>query len=304
VLLKTAGSLTTRVSSLLDMSPPLSRYGGFIPLAIVSMYRKATKLPEGVSTIAPCMTVRAPGTRLKCRAHMGPAVPLSTQTLCDKVIYVGTPITDDRLRDVPGCFVIFPLGEQSHPPPPITASRRGLLLTAREVQARHHITVAQEEEDMRQKLAVEYGSVAAAVPQECLRYARRQAILEKNPWGQGRDAAMRMVSRALAAGDEYFRAPIVGPDTGYVFRAFTDDAVRLVANGALAIETDEYYKSMESLGLARDGDFFMLAVTTTVRNRGVTVARFFIERATREVACVCYRMLFRRVLDIKPEWAP
>jgi len=70
------------------------------------------------------------------------------------------------------------------------------------VQAHHHITVAQEEEDMRQKLAVEYGRVAAAVPQECLRYARHQAILEKNPWGQGRDAAMRMVSRALSAGDE------------------------------------------------------------------------------------------------------
>ena len=45
-------------------------------------------------------------------------------------------------------------------------------------------------------------------------------------------------------------------------------------------------------------------ITTTVQNRGVTVARFFIQRATREVACVCYKMLFRRVLDINPEWAP
>jgi len=120
------------------------------------------------------------------------------------------------------------------------------------VQAHHHITVAQEEEDMRQKLAVEYGCVAAAVPQECLRYARRHAILEKNPSGQGRDAAMRMVSRALAAGDEYFVAPMVSPEPGYIFPAFTDDAVRLVAIGALAIETDESFKSIESLGLARD----------------------------------------------------
>jgi len=48
----------------------------------------------------------------------------------------------------------------------------------------------------------------------------------------------------------------------------------------------------------------VLAITTTVRNRGVTVAMFFIQRATREVACVCYKMLFRRVLDINPEWAP
>jgi len=219
------------------------------------MYREATELPDGVSTIEPCMTVRAPGTRLKCRAHMGPAVQLSTQSLCDKVICVGKPITEDRLRDVTGSFLIFSLGEHSHPAPPITASTRGLLLTAIEVQAHHHMTVAQEEEDMRQKLAVEYGSVAAAVRQECLRYSRRQAILEKNPWGKGRDAAMRMVPRALAAGDEYFRDPIVGPDTGYIFPAFTDDAVRLVVNGALEIETEEYYKYLESFGLARDGDF-------------------------------------------------
>ena len=266
--------------------------------------REATNPPAGVQTIEPCMTVRAPGTRLKCRAHMGDALPLSTQTLCDNVIFIGTPITDDRQRDVTGSFLIFSLGEHSHPPPPITAATRGLLLTAREVKAHHHISLAQEEEDMRQKLSEEYGRVAAAVPQECLRYARRQAVLEKNPWGQGRDAAMRMVTRALAAGDDYFRSPIVSPETGYIFPAFTDDAVRLVANGALALETDEYYKSVESLGLARDGDFFVLAITTTVRNRGITVARFFIQRATREVACVCYKMFFRRVLDLNPTWAP
>jgi len=156
---------------------------------------------------------------------------------------------------------------------------------------------------MRQKLSEEYGRVAAAVPQECLRYARRQAVLERNPWGQGRDAAMRMVTRALAEGDDFFRTPIVSPETGYIFAAFTDDAVRLVANGALALETDEYYKSVESLGLARDDDFVVLTITTTVRNHGVTVERFLIQRATREVACVRYKMFFRRVLGLNPTWA-
>ena len=53
-----------------------------------------------------------------------------------------------------------------------------------------------------------------------------------------------------------------------------------------------------------DGDNFVLAITTTVRNRGVTVVRFIIQRATREVACVCYKMFFRRVLAINPELAP
>jgi len=82
------------------------------------MYRKATELPDGVSTIDPCMTARAPGTRLKCKAYMGPAVPLSAQPLCDNFIHVGTPITEDRLRNVSGSFLIFSHGEHSHPPHP------------------------------------------------------------------------------------------------------------------------------------------------------------------------------------------
>jgi len=153
---------------------------------------------------------------------------------------------------------------------------------------------------MRKKLSEEYGRVAEAVRQECLRYARRLEILEKNPWGQGRYAAMRMLTQALAAGDYYFCTLIVSPETGYIFPAFTDDSVRLFVNGSLALETDEYYKSVESLGVALDGDLFFLAITTTVRNRGITLAGFFIQRATLGVAFVCYQLFFRHVLDLNP----
>ncbi|KAK1870192.1 hypothetical protein I4F81_012654 [Pyropia yezoensis] len=175
---------------------------------------------------------------------------------------------------------------------------------SREVAGHHHVTLAQEEEDVRQRLAEEYGRVAAAVPQTALRNARRQAVAEKNPWGLGRDGALRMVTRALAAGDTYFKTPIVGPTTGYIFPAYTDGAVRLVANGAVAIETDEYYKSVEALGLERDGDFFVLALTATMNNRGLTLARFFIQRATRVVARTCYELFFKSVLEVNKTWAP
>lgn len=166
------------------------------------------------------------------------------------------------------------------------------------------MTLAQEEEDVRQRLAEEYGRVAAAVPQTALRNARRQAVAEKNPWGLGRDGALRMVTRALAAGDTYFKTPIVGPTTGYIFPAYTDGAVRLVASGAVAIETDEYYKSVEALGLERDGDFFVLSLTATMNNRGLTLARFFIQRATRIVARTCYQLFFKSVLEVNKTWAP
>jgi len=172
------------------------------------------------------------------------------------------------------------------------------------VKANHHIFFAQEEECMRQKLSEEYGRVAEAVRQDFLRYARRQEVLEKNPWEQGRDAAMRMVTQALAAGDDYFCTPIVSPGTGYIVPAFTDDSVRLLVNGALALEKDEYYKYVESLGVALEGDLFFLVITTTVRNRGITLARFFIQRVTLGVACVCYKMFFRRVFDLNPTWTP
>lgn len=200
--------------------------------------------------------------------------------------------------------MIFSVGAHFHPPPPITVATRGLLLTAREVAGHHHVTLAQEEEDVRQRLAEEYGRVAAAVPQTALRNARRQAVAEKNPWGLGRDGALRMVTRALAAGDTYFKTPIVGPTTGFMFPAYTDGAVRLVANGAVAIETDEYYKSVEALGLERDGDVFVLALTATMNNRGLTLARFFIQRATRIVARTCYELFFKSVLEVNKTWAP
>lgn len=205
-----------------------------------------------------------------------------------------------------------PTGELPHllsrrayaPPPPIMFSTRGLLVTAAEVKEHHHISLAAEEEDVRAKLAEEYGRVVAAVPQTALRYARRQAAAERNPWGQGRDAALRMVARAVVAGDAYFRAPFVSDATAYIFPAFFESNVRLVANGVLAIETDEYYKAVESVGLSQDGDFFVLAISTTINNKGVTLARFFIQRATRLVARTCYRLFFQEVLRVNPDWAP
>jgi len=147
-----------------------------------TLNREATHPQAGVQKINPCMAVRAPGTGLKCRALMGDVLPVpSTHTLCDIVIFIDTSIMDDRQPDVTGSFLIFSLRKHSHLPPPITATTRGLLLTAREVKAHHHISLAQEEEDMRQNISEDYGHVAAAVHKERLRHARRQAVLEKNP---------------------------------------------------------------------------------------------------------------------------
>lgn len=122
--------------------------------------------------------------------------------------------------------------------------------------------------------------------------------------GQGRDAAIRMVARAQAAGDPCFRAPIVSPETGYIFPAFSDTKLRRVANGVISLETDEYYKSVQAAGLGRDGEFFALAITSTVNNKGVTLARFFIQRATRFVARTCYKFFFEQVLRLNAKWAP
>ena len=118
------------------------------------------------------------------------------------------------------------------------------------------------------------------------------------------DAALRMVGRAVAAGDPYFRAPVISERTGFIFPAFLESKVRRVANGVVAIETDEYYKAVESVGLAQDGNFFVLAITTTVNNKGITLARFFIQKATKEVARMCYEIFFKEVLRINPDWAP
>lgn len=137
-----------------------------------------------------------------------------------------------------------------------------------------------------------------------LRYARRQTAAERNPWGQGRDAALRMVARAVVAGDPYFRAPVVSDATAYIFPAFVESNVRRVANGVVAIETDAYCKAVESVGLSQDGDFFVLAISATINNKGVTLARFFIQRATRHVARTCYKFFFQGFLKINPSWAP
>lgn len=271
---------------------------------VIFACRSPLDVPGGIASDQPCMTIRAPGSRLKCKAHMGPARPLRVSTMCDNVIFNGTPMTDDGNRDVTGSFLILSVGAHSHPPPPITVATRRLLLTAREVAGHHHVTLAQEEEDVRQRLAEEYGRVAAAVPQTALRNERLQAVSEKNPWGLGRDEALRMVTRALAAGDTYFKTPIVGPTTGSIFPAYTEGAVRLVANGVVAIETDEYYKSVEALRLERDGDFFVLALTATMNNRGLTQARVFIQRATRVLARTCYELFFKSVLEVNKTWAP
>lgn len=261
-------------------------------------------MPAGVNTNHPCMTIRTAGSRFKCRSHAGKHRPLSCRVTCSSVLFVGVPLTDAGERDLQGSFLIFSVGPHTHPPPPITTSTRGLLLTAAEVKAHHHISLAAEEEDVRDKLAAEYGRVSAAVPQTALRYARRQAAAARNPWGQGRDAALRMVARAVVAGDPYFRAPVVSDATGYIFPAFFESNVRRVANGVLAIETDEYYKAVESVGLSQDGDFFVLAISATINNKGVTLARFFIQRATRQVARTCYKIFFLEVLKINPAWAP
>eukprot|EP00170_Pyropia_yezoensis_P003972 contig_16394_g3983 len=80
--------------------------------------------------------------------------------------------------------------------------------------------------------------------------------------------------------------------------------VRRVANGVLALETDVYCKVVESVGLAQDGDFFVLAISATINNKGVTLARFFIRRATRLVARTCYRLFSQEIMKIDPAWAP
>ena len=113
-----------------------------------------------------------------------------------------------------------------------------------------------------------------------------------------------MVARAVTARDPYFRAPVVSAEMGYIFPAFFERNVRRVANGVLALETDEYYKAIESAGLARDGEVFVLAITATINNKCMTLARFFIQRATRQVARTCYKLFFHEVLKINPNWAP
>lgn len=95
------------------------------------------------------MTIRPTGSRFECKAHKGKARALTKSTLCDNVVYVGTPRTVDGRRDVRGSFLIFSVGAHSHPPPPITDSTGGLLLTAEEVQRHHHVSLAQEEEDVQ-----------------------------------------------------------------------------------------------------------------------------------------------------------
>ncbi|KAK1861849.1 hypothetical protein I4F81_004429 [Pyropia yezoensis] len=250
------------------------------------------------------MTFRAVGSRLMCRSHAGQAQALTRRVPCSSVLYVGVPLTEDGGRDVQGSFLLLSVGAHTHPPPPITTATRGLPVTAAEVKAHHHIFLAAQEEDVRANLADEYGRVAASVPQTALRCARRQTAAERNPWGQGRDAALRMVARAVVAGDPYFRAPIVSDAIACVFPAVLETNFRRVANGELALETDEYYKAVESVGLAQDGDFFVLAISATINNKGVTLARFFIQRATRQVARTCYRLFFQKILKINPAWAP
>jgi len=76
-----------------------------------------------------------------------------------------------------------------------------LLVTAAEVKNHHHISLAVEKEDVRNHLADEYGQVAANVTQGALRCVHLQTAPERNPWRKGRDAALRMLGRAVAASD-------------------------------------------------------------------------------------------------------
>lgn len=127
--------------------------------------RDVTNIPAGLNTNQSCMTIRAAGSRCRCRSHSGNSRPLRCHVTCSSVLFVGVPLTDAGGRDLKGSFLIFSVGPQTPPPPPITTSTRGLLLTAAEVKAHHHISLAAEEEDVRDKLAAEYGRVVAAVPQ-------------------------------------------------------------------------------------------------------------------------------------------
>jgi len=110
------------------------------------------------------MTVRVAGSRFKCKAHAGESLALSCRSKCSNVLYIGTSLLDDGARDLQGCFLILSVGAHTHPPPPITTSTRGLLLTAANVREHHHVSLAAEEEDVRDKLADDYGRVTAAVP--------------------------------------------------------------------------------------------------------------------------------------------
>ena len=48
----------------------------------------------------------------------------------------------------------------------------------------------------------------------------------------------------------------------------------------------------------------MLAITATIDNKGMRLARVFIQRATRQVVPTCYILFFQEVLKINPDWAP
>jgi len=111
------------------------------------------------------MTVRVAGSRFKCKAHAGEALALSCRSKCGNVLYIGIPLLDGGARNLQGSFLILSVGVHTHPPPPITTSTRGLLLTAEDLREHHHFSLAAEEEDVRDKLADEYGRVAAAVQQ-------------------------------------------------------------------------------------------------------------------------------------------
>ncbi|OSX71424.1 hypothetical protein BU14_0535s0001 [Porphyra umbilicalis] len=99
-------------------------------------------------------------------------------------------------------------------------------------------------------------------------------------------------------------APVISEATGYIFPAFMKSNVRRVANGVLALQTDAYYKAVESVVLAQYGDFFVLAIMATVHKKGTTLARVYIQKATKEVARTCYKILFKAVLRINLKWAP
>ncbi|KAK1864618.1 hypothetical protein I4F81_007163 [Pyropia yezoensis] len=100
----------------------------------LSEEREVTNIPPRVSTNHPCMTIRAAGSRFKCRSHAGKAQALTCRVVCSSMIYDGVPLTEG----------------------------------AAEVKKNHHISLAAEEEDVRANLAEEYGPVVAAVPQTAL----------------------------------------------------------------------------------------------------------------------------------------
>jgi len=189
------------------------------------------------------MTVRVAGSRFKCKDHAGEALVLSSRSKGSNVPHIGTPRLDDGARDLPGSFLILFVGAHTHPPPLIITSTSCLLLTAPDVRQQHHVSLVAQKEDVPDKLADVYGRVTATVPQTALRYARRQAAAGRHPWGQGHDAALQMVARAVTARDSHLRAPVVSAEMGYIFPSFFESNVRRVANGVLALETDECCKA-------------------------------------------------------------